>query len=131
MQVQLHQFRPFNGSTSMVTFESPLGWGTAQWVGLRPEEGARRQVELAVPGMLTWGYEVAASGHEEEAIFEEQGRVCLVGRVRWSGEDGATAVQLGNDLVLVGIANAPALMPTHLVIRAPRLQLFDVVACAA
>ncbi|ALV06922.1 hypothetical protein [Roseateles depolymerans] len=131
MQVQLHQFRQVNGSMSMVTFESPLGWGTAQWVGQRPEEGARRQVELAVPGMLTWGYEVAGSPHEEEAIFEEEGRVCLVGRVRWSSEDGVTAVKLGNDLVLVGIANAPALMPTHLLLRVPRLQLFDVLACAA
>lgn len=131
MQVQLHQFRQFNGSMSMVTFESPLGWGTAQWVGQRPEEGARRQVELAVPGTLTWGYEVAGSPLQEEAIFEEAGRVCLVGRVRWSSEDGVTALQLGSDLVLVGIANAPSLMPTFLRLRVPRLQLFDVLACAA
>ncbi len=131
MQVHLHQFRQLHGSMSTVTFESPHGWGTAQWVGLRPEEGARRQVELAIPGVLTWGYEVAGSQEEDEAIFEEEGRVCLVGRVRWSGEDGVTALQLGSDLVLVAIANPPVLMPTHLVIRAPRLQLFDVIACAA
>ncbi|WAC71753.1 hypothetical protein OU995_19500 [Roseateles sp. SL47] len=113
-----------------VTFESPLGWGTAQWVGLRPEEGATRQVELGVPGVLTWGYEVAGTRHEA-SIFEEEGRVCLVGRVRWSGEDGVTAVQVGSDLVLIQISNAPSIVPAQLIIRAPRLQLFDVIACAA
>lgn len=108
-----------------VTFESPLGWGTAQWVGSRPEEGASRQVEMAVPGVLTWGYEVAET-HHDESIFEEEGRVCVVGRVRWSGEDGVTALQVGNDLVLIEIANAPGMVPQQLIIRAPRVQLFDV-----
>ncbi|WP_092949427.1 hypothetical protein [Roseateles sp. YR242] len=109
-----------------VTFESALGWGTAQWVGTRPEEGASRQVEMAVPGVLNWGYEVAET-HQDESIFEEQGRVCLVGRVRWSSEDGITAVQVGSDLVLVEIANCPGIVPAQLIIRAPRVQLFDVI----
>jgi len=126
MRVQLHQIRQVQGSMATVTFESPLGWGTAQWLGTRPEEGASRQVEMAIPGVLTWGREVFGTRHDE-AIFEEEGRVCLVGRVRWSGEDGVTAVQVGSDLVLVEIANAPGLVPPQLMIRAPRLQLFDVI----
>lgn len=125
MRVTLHQVRDVKAGRATVTFESPLGWATAQWVGPRPVEGVTRQVAMVVPGALTWGYEAVATA-DPDAIFEDRARICMVGRVLENDDDGFITLAIGDAVVPVTLANAPGRLPKRLLIRAPLLQLFDV-----
>lgn len=125
MRVTLHQVRDVKDGRATVTFESALGWATAQWVGPRPVEGVTRHVALVIPGSLSWGYE-AVSTADPDAVFEDRGRICLTGRVLDNDEDGFITLAVGDSVVPVTLSNAPGRLPKRLLVRAPTLQLFDV-----
>lgn len=124
MRIRVNQIRRALGETAMVTFESALGRASALWMGPAPEEGAEYDVEVEVPGVVTWGSEISET-LAEESICEEDGRVCLVGRVQSLSDDGVAAIQLGGDVVLVELADAPRAIPRAVLIRVPEIRLFD------
>lgn len=124
MRVQLHQIRRTQGELPTVTFESSYGWATAQWIGGPPVEGASRFVQLVIPAVLTWGYEVSRT-KLNRMIFEEANRVCIVGRICSYTTDGRTVLELDGNLFAVEIANAPRHLSGRLILRTPQLHLLD------
>lgn len=124
MQIHVSNIREVQAGAATIIFDSPLGRAYGCWVGEVPDEGASYEVELEVPGVLTWGAEIAET-MAGESIFEEGGRVCLIGCVQSLGADGVAAIRLGNDIVLVEIAGVPSTVPRRVIVRVPQINLFD------
>lgn len=124
MRIHVRHIGEVQADGVTIAFDSSLGSASARWVGELPDEGASCEVELEVPGVLTWGSEIADT-LADESIFEEKGRVCLVGCVRSLSDDGVAAIQVGHDIVLVEIAGAPREVSRKVVIRVPEIKLFD------
>jgi hypothetical protein len=125
MRIHVSEIRSHRADIAIVKFESPLGGATAQWAGTKPDIGALYEVELEVPGLLTWGSDIVET-LARESIYEEGGRICLVGCVQSLGDDGVVAIQVGNDIVLVETVGAPSAIPRRVLICVPEIKLFDI-----
>jgi len=125
MRIQVSEVRYHRADIATIKFESPLGEGTAQWAGAKPDIGALYEVELEVPGLLTWGSDIVET-LARESIYEEGGRICLVGCVQSLGDDGVAAIQVGNDIVLVETTGAPSAVPRRVLICVPEIKFFDI-----
>lgn len=125
MRVRVVKVNQAQGGTATLSFESSLGKATALWVGKPPLQGLEYEVEIEVPGVLVWGTEISATS-SQESIYEEDGRVFLVGRVQSLSDDGVAAIRLGGDTVLIEIADAPLEISMKVAICVPQIKFFDV-----
>jgi hypothetical protein len=125
MRIRIDRVQDVRPGSATVSFTSPLGIATARWIGTVPDEGACHDVELEVPGVLTWGSEISETT-AGASISEEMGQVCLVGCIRSLSDDGVAAVQIGSDTVLVEMRGSHVAVPRKVVIRVSEIRLLDV-----
>jgi hypothetical protein len=109
-----------------VSFSTTLGSAVAEWLGQPPRLHEEYDVELEIPGRLTWGDSIHQVHAGREAIESGMGTVGLVGRIVSVDEDGCLALQIGDSIVLVDATGVPSDVQGFLQVVIPLLRLHPV-----
>jgi len=125
MRLRVNRIVEIKPGAATVSFGTQLGDASGQWVGDLPIVGGNYEVEIEVPGVLKWNTEISETQSTVESVFEENSRVCIVGRLLAIDDDGVAAIELCGDIILVEIVGTPSSIPCSVLIIVPSIRLFD------
>ena len=124
MRIDVRRVSDVQADRATVEFSAAPGAATALWMGPPPAAGDRRDVELELPGVLTWGIDIQASSGAD-SIFEKDGQVHLVGRMQAMGDDGVAQIRIGDGFVLAEVVGAAVACPCSVLVTVSPLKVFD------
>lgn len=109
-----------------VSFESPLGQGQGLWKeDMSPDVGSVCHVEIDVPGIFQWGFDLTPAEAELYALQADGELVYLCVQVESLSDDGCLSVYLADDIVLLDTLGVPDSVHGFVRVRAPRIELYD------
>jgi len=111
-----------------VQFRSDAGSIAAQWDGSPPVEGEDYEVDIELPGILAWGKDIAPTDQAPGKLFEENGQVCLSGRLLHVGDDQECEFMFRDDILLLDVSGeqpAGLTVPANVLVRVPSIKIFE------
>lgn len=113
---------------NQVQFRSDAGSVAAHWDGSTPVEGEDYEVDIELPGVLEWGTAIAPTDQPPGQLFEENGQICLSGRLLHVGDDQECEIMFRDDILLLDVSGeqpAGLTVPGNVMVRLPAIKIFE------
>ncbi|KAB0563947.1 hypothetical protein C9383_15135 [Pseudomonas palleroniana] len=113
-----------DANTIRVSFHSPVGSGTALWMGISPAIGEEQDVELDLDEVFTWGKNIIPSSRKTPKINIINGLTQITAQIIQNPDGEWTALKLGDSIVLIELDELPTQKSGFVELKATKIHLY-------
>ncbi|MGZ0716798.1 hypothetical protein [Pseudomonas palleroniana] len=113
-----------DANTIRVSFHSPVGSGTALWMGISPAIGEEQDVELDLDEVFTWGKNIIPSSRKTPKINIINGLTQITAQIIQNPDGEWTSLKLGDSIVLIELDELPTQKSGFVELKSTKIHLY-------